>query len=97
MKRIILLLFAVLLLSSCAHSPEVTDFESCIEAGFPIMESDPRQCRGPTGELFVEEKHDNTEICEADIKVCPDGTYIRRDPLNNCEFNACPEVSNVTS
>lgn len=32
----------------------VTNFEECIEAGNPVMESYPRQCRH-NGETFVEE------------------------------------------
>lgn len=29
-------------------------------------------------------------ICAQDVKKCPDGSYVSRDPKNNCEFNACP-------
>lgn len=32
----------------------VTNFEECANAGYPVMESYPRQCRTPSGELFVE-------------------------------------------
>jgi len=32
----------------------ITSFDKCAEAGFPIMESYPRQCRSNNGELFVE-------------------------------------------
>ncbi|MDP3996461.1 MAG: Gmad2 immunoglobulin-like domain-containing protein [bacterium] len=32
----------------------VTSFEECANAGFPIMESYPRQCRDSEGNLFVE-------------------------------------------
>src|SRR5688572_13584427 len=31
-----------------------TSFEECAKAGHPIMESYPRQCRTPDGQLFVE-------------------------------------------
>lgn len=33
---------------------EVTNFEECVQAGNPVMESYPRQCRAGD-ELFVEE------------------------------------------
>jgi len=33
----------------------VTDFLSCTQAGNPVMESYPRQCRAETGEIFVED------------------------------------------
>ena len=34
--------------------PIVASFEECATAGYPVMESYPRQCRTATGELFVE-------------------------------------------
>ena len=33
----------------------ITNFAECAKAGYPVMESYPRQCRVPGGELFVEE------------------------------------------
>lgn len=33
----------------------ITNFEECAAAGNPVMESYPRQCRAPDGQLFVEE------------------------------------------
>src|SRR3989344_8105207 len=32
----------------------VTNFEECVAAGNPVMESYPRQCRSADGKLFVE-------------------------------------------
>lgn len=29
--------------------------------------------------------------CTADAKICDDGTAVGRDPLNGCEFHACPD------
>jgi putative hemolysin len=40
----------------------VTDFLSCVAAGYPIMESYPRQCRGPGGMTYVE---------DVEPQVCP--------------------------
>ncbi len=60
---IIIVLVLVLLLSASAVSIdrlgkrsliEVDSFVSCIEAGFPILESYPRQCKTPEGETFIE-------------------------------------------
>jgi eight-cysteine-cluster-containing protein len=31
-----------------------------------------------------------SQACTADAKLCPDGTYVSRDPNNNCEFYPCP-------
>lgn len=40
------------------YAPVIANFEECEKAGYPIMESYPRQCRSVSGELFVE-KIDN--------------------------------------
>ncbi|MEX0910128.1 MAG: DUF6498-containing protein, partial [Candidatus Paceibacterota bacterium] len=33
----------------------ITSYEQCAEAGYPIMESYPEQCQGPDGQTFVRE------------------------------------------
>ncbi len=35
--------------------PEITIFEECEKAGYPVMQSYPRQCRTSDGELFIED------------------------------------------
>lgn len=45
----------------------VTNFEECANAGYPVMESYPRQCRTTNGELFVE----NVVIPKPNIKPNP--------------------------
>jgi eight-cysteine-cluster-containing protein len=37
-----------------ATRPSITTFAACAEAGYPIMESYPRQCAGPDGRTFTE-------------------------------------------
>lgn len=32
---------------------------------------------------------DNNVACTMDAMLCPDGSYVGRDPQNNCEFRAC--------
>jgi hypothetical protein len=32
-----------------------TSFEECVKAGYPVLESHPRQCRTPEGKSFAEE------------------------------------------
>lgn len=29
-------------------------------------------------------------ICAADVEACEDGSYVARDPKNQCKFKACP-------
>ena len=37
------------------------------------------------------ESNESEEIfCTMDAKECPDGSFVGRDPENNCEFNPCP-------
>lgn len=33
---------------------KITNFAQCIDAGYPVMESHPRQCRTPDGRIFKE-------------------------------------------
>ncbi len=35
----------------------------------------------------------NITACAADVKECPDGTFVSRNPDNDCEFYECPVVS----
>jgi hypothetical protein len=35
--------------------PVVTSFETCASAGYPVMESFPRQCKTPDGRTYAEE------------------------------------------
>ncbi len=36
-------------------SAAISNFDECADAGYPIMESYPRQCRTPDGKLFIED------------------------------------------
>jgi hypothetical protein len=29
-------------------------------------------------------------VCAADVKPCPDGSFVSRNPANGCAFDACP-------
>ncbi len=40
--------------SDNTQKSNVTNFEECAKAGYPVMESYPRQCRTPDGKNFVE-------------------------------------------
>ena len=32
-------------------------------------------------------------VCTADVYECPDGSFVGRDPMNNCEFKECEETT----
>lgn len=57
MKVLPILLLAGASLAACRGGPvpNVSSFEECVNAGFPIMESYPRRCSVPAGPTFVEE------------------------------------------
>jgi hypothetical protein len=45
------------------HSETVESFEECLARGYTIMESYPRQCVTPDGEIFIEELPDKEGAC----------------------------------
>ena len=36
-----------------------------------------------------------TIVCTQDVKQCPDGSIVVRDPLNGCQFERCPGACDV--
>lgn len=34
---------------------------------------------------------DEPKLCPADVKQCKDGSFVARDPENQCQFKPCPE------
>jgi len=53
----ILLIFVGLWLYLKPPTPgiEVKNFDECLKAGYPVMESYPRQCKTPDGKIFIED------------------------------------------
>lgn len=45
----------------------IDSFDECVAAGYPVMESYPRQCRVPDGDVFVEII---TQNGEDDVIMC---------------------------
>lgn len=52
---VILVVYLALVFDVPRTSMLVDDFDTCVAAGNPVMESYPRQCRDKDGNLFVEE------------------------------------------
>lgn len=66
-------------------SKEISSFEDCISAGYPVMESYPRQCRTSDGKTFVEQ----TERVEKD--PCGQAKYQEAcEARPNCNWIGCP-------
>ncbi len=53
-SAVILVIVAWFFRDYLVSKPVVTDFESCAQAGNPVMESYPRQCKTQDGRSFVE-------------------------------------------
>lgn len=41
------------------------------------------------------QSEDEAVFCTMDVKMCSDGSYVGRDPENNCEFYACPVIEDI--
>jgi len=40
---------------NAVHKPIVRNFQECAAAGYPVMESYPRQCKAPGTQFYVEQ------------------------------------------
>ncbi|ODS39279.1 MAG: hypothetical protein A7316_05940 [Candidatus Altiarchaeales archaeon WOR_SM1_86-2] len=74
--------------STCV--PEINSFDDCVRAGYPIMESYPRQCRTPDSRTFTEE----ISLCAADDECvpatcCHPSKCVYKDQAPYCESVAC--------
>lgn len=95
-KKIILIVLGVLLLGGGAmmavrlkkpgiNLPPISSFEECLNAGYPVLESYPRQCKTPDGLSFVEEIKSaaiSPAECQND-QECAQGFY--------CQDGACQQ------
>jgi len=54
---VVAVLFLIWIYQKGAEEPGMTvnNFDECIEAGYPAMESYPRQCRTPDDQTFIED------------------------------------------
>ena len=64
MKKIVILLIPIIVLAALflawnnnktEEFVPVADFNDCLNRGYNVMESYPRQCRTPDGEVFIED------------------------------------------
>ena len=50
-------------------------------------------CETLNKQLIPPEREVTTEYCTEEAMLCPDGSYVGRDPKNNCEFSQCIDNS----
>lgn len=73
-------------------SHEYTQWSECIN-GYrtrKLISSLPEGCKQGVSPIFGEVCGSGSLICTTDTKACDDGTWVSRDPSNNCEFMQCP-------
>ncbi len=104
MKKLLLIL-PLLLLTACHHEIEaptdepmnITNFEECIGAGNPAMESYPRQCQA-NGQTFTEVITLPPEVSE-ELPVNPEGPSVMETSCSNgggiwlADSNECENAS----
>jgi len=64
------------------QTTSINSFDECVNAGYPVMESYPRQCRTPDGRNFVEVIPEPIEPPAGDEAICVD----------NCGDGTCAEI-----
>lgn len=53
---------------------KITNFEECAKAGYPVLETYPRQCKTPDGRKFTEKKDSSIPPTESDSSPTPQST-----------------------
>jgi len=75
---------AALLAVFCARrpaTPAVTNFNECVAAGYPVLESYPRRCRTPDGRTFVEDIGNALEKTDLIQVTAPRPNQVVSSPL----------------
>lgn len=82
-----------LIKSNQAEAPVVTNFEECVDAGYAVMESYPRQCKDEaTGEMYVEDIAAGENPQQPVRNVGTGGCYI-----GGCSSQICSTDPNVVT
>lgn len=64
---------------------KVTSFEECVQAGHPVMESYPRQCKTPDGKTFVEQINSEQESgIRGTVLLGPTCPVVKEPPDDEC-------------
>ena len=73
---------------------KITNFEECKNAGYPVMESYPEQCRVPNGELFVRSiENQNEKPVSTTTSSISFDTQVTLHPLEKIIFSDGLEIT----
>ena len=98
--KLLLIIVGILVIGIFVYSlltPRVVDnpvvinnFEQCIAAGNPAMESYPRQCHDPIGDKTFTEviEEDNLEVCDCSANLYNCGDFENQNTAQEC-FDFC--------
>ena len=82
-------------IDKCMGGIKKENFEKPICPAYPV----PQCSEGSALHKKVDERgcvsyycEISATVCTADVQQCPDGSYVSRDPANNCNFKPCPTV-----
>ncbi|MBA7621029.1 hypothetical protein ES703_28386 [subsurface metagenome] len=76
-------------------TPDINSFEECVSAGYPVLESYPRQCKTPDGKTFTEDI--GNELEKADLiqidnprpnQIIESPLFIKGKAIGNWYFEA---------
>src|SRR3989338_3658602 len=106
MNAFLLIVGLAVVVAGCATSIGIASFEECVEAGNPVMESYPRQCRAD-GRTFVEEVNGTVELGSPEFSQCgedrPGACTLEYNPVCalkensiRCVTSPCPSFDAVT-
>ncbi|MGE5392478.1 MAG: Gmad2 immunoglobulin-like domain-containing protein [Candidatus Saccharibacteria bacterium] len=51
--------------SNNSKPAEITDFRTCADAGFPVLETMPAQCAAPDGRVFVDDTQESEVVVDS--------------------------------
>lgn len=90
---LLIIILIVVFIAGCSNTIEVTNFEECVQAGNPVMESYPRQC-SYGDQTFIEELDIGNECINKDGNWLDEFKECLGISKENCEslggiFNEC--------
>lgn len=67
----------------------VTSYEECVEAGYPVLESFPEQCRDDKGETFVRELSEEEREAMQQQDFYGSSTFATCETNDDCVVSGC--------